>query len=168
MKVYSIIRITHLDTPTLKESCACNLPAESSRKEASSNIQYLSENTFKQTRYFFQFSSVVEDNNARLQFISNTTAERAFIMAMLKDRLEDQGKDVFRVNVSTHLSKKKSNGSWQTRRPGKRNEKKKRERKKENEPNTSKSATLEKRKALEGDSCTCCTRVPVDYFQPAR
>lgn len=39
--------------------------------------------------------------------------------------------------------------------------------KKENEPNTNK-ATLEKRIALEGDSCTCYTRVPVDYFQSAR
>lgn len=66
------MRTTYLDIPTLKEPCARNLPAESSRKETSSNIQYLSENTFKQTRYFFPFSSVVEDNNARLQFISNT------------------------------------------------------------------------------------------------
>lgn len=88
-------------------------------------------------------------------------------MTMLKDRLKKQAKDVFFTSMFLRISvKKKSNGFWQTRRPGKRNEKKKKK-EKENELNTSK-ATLEKRKALEGDSCTCYTRVPVDYFQPAR
>lgn len=88
-------------------------------------------------------------------------------MAMAKDRLEDQGKDVFRVNVSTHLSWKGEQRILADSTTGKTQTKKRKEKKKENEPNTSK-ATLEKRKALEGDSCTCYTRVPVDYFQPAR
>lgn len=83
---------------------------------------------------------------------------------MLKGRFTRPSEDVFRVNVSTHFSEKEEQRVLADSTTGKTQRKRK---KRENEPNTSK-ATLEKRKALEGDSCTCYTRVPVDYFQPAR